>query len=95
MKVVSIKVRTIVREVIIYFVLFMAAFFTNVYAIRLHDAPWSELWSQFHIVLALSVVYLVLFTLLRGIVYLLIYLPVKTWVWPRFSGPGKGAADAG
>jgi hypothetical protein len=83
MKVVTIKVRSIVREIIIYVVMFLAAFSTNIYAIRIHDGDWAELWSQFHIVMALSVVYFVALAIVRVLVYLMIYLPVKTWVWPR------------
>ncbi|MDG5767707.1 hypothetical protein QA596_09540 [Balneolales bacterium ANBcel1] len=75
MKEIRIKVSSIWREVLIWVIMLAVAFLTNVYAIRTYDGQWSELISQLHIVLLLSVVYYVLLAVLRLIirgVYLLI-----------------------
>lgn len=84
MKVITIKVRSIIREIIIWIVLFGAAFYTNIYAIRKFEAPWEELWSQIHVVFILSAVYFVIFAIVRLILYAL-YIPVRKYVVPAIA----------
>lgn len=67
MKDLHIPASTLIREFRIWFILLILAFLTNVYAIILHDAEWSELVSQLHIVLILSVVYYLFGWVLRGL----------------------------
>lgn len=77
MKVITIKVSSIIREFVIWIVALAVAFYTNVYAIREFDAPWSELWSQLHVVVILSFVYFILFALIRLVVYAVILIVQK------------------
>lgn len=81
MKEIRIKVSSIFREIVIWFILLIAAFLTNVHAINKYDGQWTELWSQFHVVLILSVVYYVLAVILRGIIYG-IFKMTKAWIIP-------------
>lgn len=67
MKDLHIPASTLVREFRILVILLILAFLTNVYAILIHDGQWSELVTQLHVVLILSVVYYVFSWILRGI----------------------------
>ena len=57
------------RELIIWLVLLLVAFFINVYAIVVHSGNWVELITQLHIVLAMSIVLYLAAALLRGVVH--------------------------
>ncbi len=81
MKEITIKVSSFKREFVIWGVLLVVAFLTNIYAISTHGGQWSELVSQLHIVLILSIVYYGFFALIRAIVYGII-LVVKRMVLP-------------
>lgn len=81
MKELTIKVRSIIREFIVWIIMFGLAFYTNIYAIREFNTSWDELWSQIHIVLILSFVYYIVFAIVRLLGYG-IYLAVKLWVMP-------------
>ena len=86
MKEITIKSSTIFKEILIWGVLLVVAFLTNVYAINKYGGQWDELFSQLHVVFILSVVYYVIAALVRVILYLLIKL-VKQWIIPRLSKP--------
>ncbi len=67
MKDLHISGSTLVREFRIWFILLILALLTNVYAIIIHDGQWTELATQFHVVIILSVVYYLLGWILRGL----------------------------
>ena len=73
----NIKVSTIIRELLILLGIFAFAFLFNVYAITQHDGQWSELVTQLHIVLYLTLILFVLITVIRGIVWGIIKLVRK------------------
>jgi len=81
MKDLTIKASSIIRELLIFAGMLVAAFLTNVYAIWVHDGQWGELISQLHIVLLLSVVYYVLLVVIRLIIRGIMLL-VKRFVNP-------------
>ena len=57
------------RELLTLLVCFAAAIIANVYAIIKYSSPWSELFSSIFYVLILTVVFYVLWTILRLIYY--------------------------
>lgn len=65
----TIKGSSIIREILIWVGLLILAFFTNVYAISVYDGQWSELRTQLHIVLLLSLVYYLVVALIRAFVF--------------------------
>ncbi len=69
MKDITIKKSSIYRELLFFGILFILAFLTNVYAIVVHDGQWGELFTQLHIVIALTIVYYVLLVIIRLIVH--------------------------
>lgn len=70
MKDITITASQLKRELIVYLAFFGFAFILNIYAIIVHNGAWSELFSQLHIVLMLSVFFYVLVGLIRIIVHL-------------------------
>lgn len=92
MKEIRIKVTSIIREVVIWVALLIAAFFTNVYAISTYDGQWSELFSQLHVVFIISAVYYVLLVLLRLIVFG-IYKAARLWVLPALQASAENPAN--
>lgn len=69
MKDIQIKSSSIKREIIICLILFAASNLLNGYAILLHDGTWSELITQLHVVLVVSVVLYLFLAMIRGIMY--------------------------
>lgn len=78
MKDLHITSTTLLREFRIWAGLLLLAFLTNVYAIIIHDGQWSELLSQLHVVLILSMVYYLFSWIARGL-----YRGIKTIVVRR------------
>jgi len=78
---IKIKISSIIREAVIWAVLLVVAFLTNVYAIITYDGQWPELISQLHVVFILSVVYYVILAIIRAIVHGIKFI-VKRWVIP-------------
>lgn len=71
MRDIVIPAKTIRRELIILLVCLVSAFLLNVYSIIKYETAWRELYSQFHIVLAVWIVIYVLVLLFR-----LIFSPI-------------------
>lgn len=71
---IRIKGSSIKRELWIGFALLMLALGVNVYAIIIYDGHWSELFTQLHVVLILSVFFYVVAALLRGLVFAVLWL---------------------
>jgi len=65
MKDIVVKASVIRRELILLGVLFLVAFMMNVYAIVVHQGQWSELLSQLHVVVLLTLFLYVLILLIR------------------------------
>jgi hypothetical protein len=80
MKDITIKGSTITRELIILGVNLLIAIVMNLYAIVVYNGAWSELFTQMHLVLALTVVLYLIVTLFR-----LIHVAIKK----LFSGLTK------
>lgn len=72
MKDITIKGSTITRELTILGVILLMAIVMNIYAIVAYNGAWSEVFTQLHLVLALTVVLYLLVALLR-----LIYIAIK------------------
>ena len=68
MKDVILKAEAIKRELIILAAMFVIALIMNIYAIVIYDGAWSEMFSQLHIVLLLTIVLYVIVGLVRLIV---------------------------
>ena len=68
MKDVTVQGSSIVREIRIWLLLLVAAFLTNIYAIISYNGQWVELFTQWHVVLILSVVFYVFLWIIRGLV---------------------------
>ncbi|GEM_PF-1604122 len=82
-----IKAKVVKRELMILLGAFVLSFFSNIYAIIVHDGQWSELLSQLHVVVLLTLFLYFLVLLIR-----LIYLGVK-FLWRSLSSKsGKSAA---
>jgi hypothetical protein len=62
------------RELAIWVIFFVGAFGLNLYAISVYDSKWSELFSQLHIVVLLSVAFYIITALFRGFYFILKYL---------------------
>ncbi len=65
MKEIVIKANVIKRELILLGVMFVVANLMNMYAIVIHDGRWSELLSQLHIVVLLTLFLYLLVLLIR------------------------------
>ncbi|MDI6400627.1 hypothetical protein QLX67_01380 [Balneolaceae bacterium ANBcel3] len=65
MKDIIIKASRIKREVFLWFLIFLAANILNVYAIIRYSGEWSELVTQLHIIVLLSVALYLAFSLIR------------------------------
>ena len=76
---IRIKISSVKKEALIWVILVLAGFLMNVYAIILYDGKWSELYSQLHIVLLLSVVLYVLLVIIRGTIHIIKYI-TRRWV---------------
>lgn len=68
MKDITIKASTIRRELYVLLAMLILAFLTNVYAIISYGGQWSELISQLHIVVALTIFYYIFVGIIRLIV---------------------------
>ena len=79
MKEIRIKISSVLRELAIWLLMLILAFFTNVYAIMIHDGQWGELVSQLHIVFLLSFFYYIGLGIIRLII-LGVYRLVKRFV---------------
>jgi len=79
MKDIIIKAKVVKRELMILLSAFILSLFSNFYAIIFYDGQWSELFSQLHIVILLTLFLYFLVLLIR-----LIYLGVKM-LWSFFS----------
>lgn len=77
MKDIIITQKNIKKESIFLLGSLMAAILLNVYAVLKYNTDWSELYTQFHIILLLSVVIYVLIVLLRIIVSLVSRIIIK------------------
>jgi len=87
MKDIVIKAKVVKRELIILLGAFVLSFFSNIYAIIVHNGQWSELFSQLHVVVLLSLFLYFLVLLIR-----IIYLGIKS-LWSFISGKsGKSVA---
>jgi hypothetical protein len=75
---IRIKISSVKKEALIWVILVLAGFLMNVYAIILYDGKWSELYSQLHIVLLLSVVLYVFIALIRGGIHIIKYI-ISRW----------------
>ncbi len=82
MKDIVIKAEVVKRELLFLLAVFVLSFFLNIYAIIVHDGQWSELFSQFHIVVLLTLFFYLLSLLVR-----FVYLGVKS-VWRFFFSKG-------
>ncbi len=69
MKEIRIKYTSILRELAIWLLMLILAFFTNVYAIMIHNGQWGELVSQLHIVFLLSIFYYLVLGIIRLIIF--------------------------
>ncbi len=80
MKDVVIRAQAIKRELLLLVLLLVAAIVMNVYAIVVHEGQWSELISQLHIVVLLTL-------FLYAVVWIarLIFLGIRA-LWVAFSG---------
>ncbi len=56
------------RELFIWVVMLIGAIGVNIYAISLHNGDWSELWTQFHIVLIISLAFYAVVAVIRIII---------------------------
>lgn len=65
MKNIIIKAEVVKRELIILLSVFVLSFFMNVYAIIVYSGQWSELLTQFHIVVLLTLFFYVLVLIVR------------------------------
>lgn len=65
MKNIIIKAEVIKRELIILLSAFVLSFFMNVYAIIVYSGQWLELFTQFHIVILLTLFFYVLVLIVR------------------------------
>jgi len=65
MKDIVVKTGVIKRELMLLGVMFVVAFVMNVYAIVVHQGQWSELLSQLHIVVLLTLFLYALVLLIR------------------------------
>ena len=74
---INIKASTIIRELLILLGIFVFAFLLNVYAITQYDGQWSELVTQLHVVLYLTLILFVLISVIRVIVWGIIKLVQK------------------
>jgi len=73
MRDITVKGKTLKRELLLFFFLFVIVFCFNVYAIVDYKAPWTEIISELHYVLLISfTVYLII-----GIIRLIV-LAIKT-----------------
>lgn len=73
MKDLVIKGKRIRKELIILAVLFTLSFIMNVIGIIKHDTGWTELLSQLHVVLILTLVLYVLLWPVRLIIYFVVF----------------------
>jgi len=69
MKDIIISGRQIAREVAIFAACIVAALCINAYAIIRFKTEWKELFTTFHITLAIALILFVLFALFRGVVF--------------------------
>jgi len=69
MKAIVIGQEKIKRELWILLICFVVAILFNVYAIATKGTEWTELWSQLHVAVLLSVVLYVLLGIIRLILY--------------------------
>ena len=65
MKDIVVRSRVIRRELMLLGVMFLVAFLMNVYAIVVHQGQWSELLTQLHVVVLLTLFLYVLVLLIR------------------------------
>lgn len=70
MKDLIIKASVIKKELKIWFMLLIGAFFVNVYAIIVHSGDWIELITQLHIVVILSLVLYLMTVIFRLIKFI-------------------------
>jgi phosphotransferase system glucose/maltose/N-acetylglucosamine-specific IIC component len=74
MKDITITGKRIKTEIIFVIVSFCLAVLLNVHAITKFNSPWSELFSEIHIVLIISVVIYALLVLVRLIIWAIVRL---------------------
>ncbi|TVQ73703.1 MAG: hypothetical protein EA363_02865 [Balneolaceae bacterium] len=87
MKDIVIKAKVVKRELMVLLAAFVLSFLLNIYAIIVYDGQWSELLTQFHVVILLTLFLYFLALLIR-----LIYLGVR-FLWRSISSKsGKSAA---
>jgi hypothetical protein len=63
-----IPAKTIKRELAVLLVSFAAAFLLNIYSIIKYKTAWGELFSQLHVVIAVTLVIYLLVVLFRFII---------------------------
>ncbi|MEX0719479.1 MAG: hypothetical protein WD059_02345 [Balneolaceae bacterium] len=68
MKALTITASDVIREIKIWVASLIAAIAINVYAIILHNGAWSELYTQFHIVLLISIALYLFLVFVRAII---------------------------
>lgn len=76
MKDITIKAKTIKRELFFILLSIILAFVMNIVGIALHGTQWKELLTQIHVVLILSLIIYILVWFVRLLV-MLVRLPFK------------------
>lgn len=77
MKVFTINSTQIKKELYILFGIFLFGNLVNVFAIVTYDGYWSELFSQLHIVFALTAIVYLIVVFIRVIVYIVDQIVTK------------------
>ena len=77
MKDITITASQLRKELIIFFICFVAAFGLNIYAIAKFETDWSEMLGQLHVVLAIAAVIYLIIALFRFIFIAFIRLNKK------------------
>jgi len=70
MKDLIIKASVLKKELKLWIILLIGAFFVNVYAIIVHSGGWVEMITQLHVVIILSLVLYLLTVIFRLIKYI-------------------------
>lgn len=68
MKEFTITISDIFKEIKLWSLSLMIAIALNIYAISTYEGSWSELFTEFHIILAISIIIYVILVLLRMII---------------------------
>lgn len=77
MKEFTVNSKQIIKELYIFLGIFTVGFLANIYAIVIYDGFWSELFSQLHIVLALTAIIYLIVAFIRILVYAVRLLVAK------------------